>query len=196
MRSCEPTATPADEAGSTVSSASREDTVVGAGRVATSYGRAGSGHVPSMTTNVGSPLVVARSHVVRDPPSIKTCAPGQRLWPDLGLRHMPEASQEATEDARRGFGPARPARGLALGRVVAGGTPTDFAATHRMTAGSPTKRVLQGQRGRRGSAQVVDQHGEGHRLARLARDREHGAPTPSSGPRADRRQNRMRSGSD
>jgi len=70
------------------------------GRVATGYGRAGNGHVPSMTTNVGSGWPAARSHVARDPPSIKTCAPGQRLWPDLGLRHMPEAPQEATEDER------------------------------------------------------------------------------------------------
>jgi hypothetical protein len=57
--------------------ASREDTVVCA--VVTSYGRVGNGHVPSITTKMGSRLVAARSDAVRDPPSIEICAPGQRL---------------------------------------------------------------------------------------------------------------------
>jgi hypothetical protein len=37
-------------------------------------GRAGNGQVPSMTTNVGPLVVMARSHVVRDPPRTRTCA--------------------------------------------------------------------------------------------------------------------------
>jgi hypothetical protein len=44
-----------------------------------------------MIRNLGSGPPAARSHVVRDPPSIKTCAPAPRLRHDLGLREMPEA---------------------------------------------------------------------------------------------------------
>jgi len=92
----EPNAAPADGAGTTVSSASREDTVVSAGCVATRHVRAGNGHVPSMTANVVPSVLGSRSHVVRDRPSIKTCAPG-RLWREQGFRHLPEAPPVASE---------------------------------------------------------------------------------------------------
>jgi len=69
--------------------------------------RAGNDHVPSTTTNAVSSLLTAGSHVVRDPPSIETCAPAQRLLPDLGFRHLPEALQQPQQGRTRGFGPAR-----------------------------------------------------------------------------------------
>src|SRR3954471_11606138 len=48
--------------------------------------RGGRSHAPPITTNMAFWLVVARSHVVRDPPRIETCASTPRLWSDLGIR--------------------------------------------------------------------------------------------------------------
>jgi hypothetical protein len=46
--------------------------------------RGGNGHTPS-TTNTPFCLPAARSHVVRDPPRIETCASTPRLRRDLGF---------------------------------------------------------------------------------------------------------------
>jgi hypothetical protein len=61
----------------------------------------GSGHAPSTTMNAAFWLVVARSHVVRDPPRIETCASAPRLWRDQGIRDAVRSPRWARRASRR-----------------------------------------------------------------------------------------------
>jgi hypothetical protein len=80
----------------------------------------GNGHAPSTTTNAAFGLVPARSRVVRDPPSIETCAPGTRLWTDQDLRHACRNPPGVAESSNRGFGPARSRRSPPRGAATPG----------------------------------------------------------------------------
>jgi len=158
------TAASAGEAGSTASSALREDTVVDVSvalRPATA--------VPATATCRRWPRMWVRGGQ-RRVPMLHGTRPRSRparlasvcglTWDFATCPKLPKRPQRMNEGIRTCTRPSGPGSWTS-GR---GRDSYRFAAIHRMSAGSPTKRVLQGQRGRRGSAQVVDQHGEGHRL--------------------------------
>ena len=73
--------------------------------------RGGNGHTPFTTTNTPFWPAAARSHVVRDPPRIETCASAPRLGRDLGLRMPYEALDQPRRTSRRGLDLRAPSSG-------------------------------------------------------------------------------------
>ena len=58
--------------------------------------------------------MAARSHVVRDPPRIETCASAPRLWSDLGIRDPLWSPRQARSASTRGFGTCAPSSSAAF----------------------------------------------------------------------------------
>src|SRR3954452_3630350 len=65
----------------------------------------GNGHAPSTTMNAPFWRIAVRSHVVRDPPAIETCASAPRLCLEQGRRPPPAHSTTPAKSNYRGFGP-------------------------------------------------------------------------------------------